>query len=95
MKFLPDLPHKLYCLSCNDDLSELYSIKIEESFILKNEKVRIINRFRELYYSLKFKNRFRKFLWEKIREPKIQQIYSPKNLKEFLNENKQEDLDKW
>jgi Leucine-rich repeat (LRR) protein len=95
MRFLPDLPYNLFCLSCNDDLSEIYTIKIEECFILKNEKVKIINRFRELFYSLKFKNQFRKILWEKIREPKIQKMYSPKNLTEFLNENEQEDLDKW
>ena len=95
MRFLPNLPFNLYCLSCNDELSDVYTINIAEHFIMKNEKVKIINRFRELFYSLKFKNKFRKILWEKIREPKIQQIYSPENLIDFLNENKQDDLDKW
>ena len=55
--------------------------------------VKTINQFRNLYYSLKFKKQFRKFLWEKIREPKIQKYYSPNNLIELLRENENENVD--
>ena len=39
-----------------------------------------MNRFKELYYGLKYKAQFRYLLWVKVREPKIQQHYHPDNL---------------
>jgi hypothetical protein len=47
-------------------------------------KIRIINRFRFIYYSMKFKQRFRDWLWVKVREPKIRQKYCPTNLVELI-----------
>jgi hypothetical protein len=47
------------------------------------------NNFRHLYYSLKFKKQFRKFLWEKVREPKVMKKYHPR----YLIENLREDTD--
>jgi hypothetical protein len=41
-----------------------------------NKKVKIVNKFRELYYSLKFKKRLRDWLWVRIRKPKIEEKYS-------------------
>lgn len=35
------------------------------------------NRFVELFYSYKYKNQFRKWLWEKVRLPKIQKEFNP------------------
>jgi hypothetical protein len=46
-----------------------------------------LNRFRELFYSLKFRNKFRDILWKKIREPKIQDKYHPDNLLLLLENN--------
>jgi hypothetical protein len=93
---LPTLPETLIIFYCNDDLLFLYDgdwIDINIKTINKN--IKIINNFRQLYYSLKFKSKFRKILWEIIREPKIKNYYSPTNLIKFLNENQHEDLDKW
>jgi hypothetical protein len=62
-----------------------------------NEKLRVLNNFRYLYYSLKFKKRFRDWLWVKIREPKIREKYSHAYLLENLREDTDLDefLDSW
>jgi hypothetical protein len=61
------------------------------------EKLRVLNQFRYLYYSLKFKKRFRDWLWVKIREPKIREKYSHDYLLENLHEDTDLDefLEKW
>lgn len=46
---------------------------------------KILYNFKHMYYSLKFKNKFRKILWEQIREPHIKNHYSPENLQDILN----------
>ena len=43
-----------------------------------------INRFREMFYALKYKQRFRDLLWVKVREPKIRARYHPDNLAKML-----------
>ena len=63
-------------------------------------KIRIINRFRYTYYSTKFKQRFRDWLWVKVREPKIRDKYSPTNLIERISGIEDEEqfhnaLDSW
>jgi transcriptional/translational regulatory protein YebC/TACO1 len=58
--------------------------------IIKN--IKILNNFRHLYYSLKFKKQLRKWLWEKVREPNIKKMYNPTYLIENLKE--EDDLDK-
>ena len=60
-------------------------------------KIQKLNNFKHLYYCLKFKLQFRKWLWEKIREPKIMQHYNPKYLIENLNKNNEleEFLNSW
>jgi Leucine-rich repeat (LRR) protein len=42
-------------------------------------KIQVLNQFQYLYYSLRFKKKFVKWLW-KIREPMIQQKYHPSYL---------------
>jgi hypothetical protein len=49
--------------------------------------------FRHMFYSLKCKTRLRKWLWEKVREPKIMKYYDPKNLIEKLHETADENAD--
>lgn len=53
----------------------------------------VINRFREIFYALKYKQCFRHLLWEKIREPKIRAKYHPSNLEKMLEEHKDLDVD--
>jgi hypothetical protein len=50
-------------------------------------KIRVLNQFRYLYYSLKFKKQLRDILWVKIREPKIRIKYSHDYLVEHLHED--------
>ena len=55
------------------------------------KNIQTLNNFRYLYYSLKFKKRFRDWLWIKVREPKIRMKYSHDYLVEHLHE--ETDLD--
>ena len=70
-----------------DNIIKTYEIPIKTNKILK-----IINKFRSLYYQLKFKKHFIKWLW-KSREKQIEEKYHPKYLLENLDENT--DLDEF
>ena len=92
---LPEIPTSLNFLDyLNTPIYRIVNSNIDSVKRIDTirRQIQIINRFRFLYYSLKFKKQFRKFLWEKIREPKIQKYYSPDNLIELLREN-EEDVD--
>lgn len=49
-------------------------------------QIQTLNRVRHLYYCLKFKSRFRHWLWVKIREPKIIAHFHPSYLVENLHD---------
>jgi Leucine-rich repeat (LRR) protein len=51
------------------------------------KQLNIFNKFKYLYYSLKYKKRFRDLLWVKIREPKIKIKYSHDYLVKHLHED--------
>ena len=70
-----------------DNIIKTYEIPIKTNKILK-----IINKFRSLYYQLKFKKHFIKWLW-KSRERYFAEKYHPKYLLENLDENT--DLDEF
>jgi len=75
-----------YCIMYNIDNIDMLKIRIQ-----------ILNRFRYTYYSLKFKSRFRKWLWERIRRPKIERHFHPDYLLEHLHEDTDLDtvLENW
>ena len=75
----------IYCLI-------LFDLNVENSLKELNKKLNIINKFRHLYYSLKFNKHFIKWLW-KSREKQIIEKYHPKYLLENLEENT--DLDEF
>ena len=52
-----------------------------------------MNKVKELFWSLKYKTKFRDWLWEKVRLPKIEKQYHPDNLKELLLDINDDDLD--
>jgi len=57
---------------------------------------RLLYKFKYFFYSLKLKNKFRDWLWVKVREPKIQEYYSPANLVKLLSaidENNEEQFE--
>ena len=98
---------ELKMLYCNDNqLTFVYlNEKIEKLDYSNNpiyemgdiKKLRVLNRFRYLYYCLKYKKRFRDWLWVKIREPKIREKYSHDYLVANLREDTDLDefLEKW
>jgi Leucine-rich repeat (LRR) protein len=83
---LPTLPQNLktlyfYSNPADEIVDNNYClIKIKQN-------IQILNNFRHLYYSLKFKKQFRKWLWEKVREPIAKRMYSPNYLVENLDDN--------
>ena len=53
----------------------------------------ILKRAKFTYYCLKFKHKFRSWLWEKVRKPKIEAKYHPKNMEKLIaNYNLDDDL---
>ena len=52
-----------------------------------------LNKFRHLYFRLKLKKKFMKFLWEKVREPKAREKFSPANLIKLLGDKDEDNLD--
>ena len=103
---------KLWCYSnqltslplLNENLKELYFSNNPISKIINGEttneikkQMQLLNNFRHLYYSLKFKKQFRDWLWVKIREPKAMKKYHPSYLLENLQEYTELDsfLDNW
>ena len=98
---LPEINDKMLQFRCEENLiSDVLHMKNEWLCIagLKREigitrqKVKIHNRFRLLFYTLKYKKYFRDWLW-RIRESKIKERYSPNNLLKLLEDNNEEDLD--
>jgi Leucine-rich repeat (LRR) protein len=83
---LPTLPQSLMIFGCSDNrIYEVVDVDIHN--LSKTKKnIQILNDFRYLYYCIKFKKQFRKWLWEKVREPKIRNIYSPLYLIENLGD---------
>jgi Leucine-rich repeat (LRR) protein len=62
----------------------IYSIINSNNVDIINEKINILNRFKYIYFCIKYKNRFRYILYEKIRKPKIEKKYSPEILVDLL-----------
>jgi Leucine-rich repeat (LRR) protein len=94
--YLPQLNKNLEILSCmNNPIHDLICNGNNDTLCEIGKKIQILCNFNELYYSLKFKKHFRRWLWVNVREPKIIKKYNPicllENLKditdldEFLN----------
>ncbi len=50
-----------------------------------NNATECLYRCKLLFWSLKFKTKFRDWLWLKVRLPKIEKAYHPNKLNELLN----------
>jgi hypothetical protein len=86
---LPVLNENLQSISyANNPIYEI--INSNNLYIIK-QKLEILYRARHLYYCLKLKRPFRKWLWKLVREPTIIRKYHPMYLIENLGE--QDDLD--
>ena len=92
LTYLPILPEKiLYVIYWNNPVCTILD-NDNNSLMLIKEKIKIVNNFRHLNYSLRFKKKFIKWLW-KSREKQIMEKYHPKYLLENLDDNA--DLDEF
>lgn len=81
--YLPNPNTNLRAMYFNDN--PIYEIiKYDDELSTTKQKIKILNNFRESYYCLKFKKRFRDWLWVKVREPRIREKYHPRYLLENL-----------
>jgi hypothetical protein len=91
LTYLPNLPNSLKHCSFNPNINKLfglYFIYNDYEIIKFNKKISIFNRFRELYFALKFKKQFYK-LYETV----AMKRYHPSNLIKLL-ENVGDDEEK-
>ena len=92
---LPNLPQNIKIVRCFNN--PICNIVDGSSLSQIKQNVEIVNKFRHLYYCLKYKKQFRKWLWEKIREPKIMRTFNPLYLIDNLKDDDDLDavLDNW
>jgi len=93
---LPPLNNKLKYLCCYDNYfynenNEKYKYDVHNINIIKT-----LRNFRFTFYCLKLKNKLKKWLWEKVREPKIMTKFHPDHLNELQDTDDLEVfLDNW
>ena len=94
---LPDLNELLYFQCFSNPISAI--ISNTQDIIISKRNVKTLNKFRILFYSLKYRNKLRRILWENIREKNLIAKYSPANLESLISqvedEEFQEVLDTW
>jgi hypothetical protein len=85
------------CLNDKNYSGMAYSSFKRLTFInLIKTQTNILYKFRYTFYVLKFKKYFKKWLWEKVREPKIMQRFHPDHLKTLEEtDDLEEFLEKW
>jgi Leucine-rich repeat (LRR) protein len=88
---LPVLNNKLVRLNCSN--IKIYNIEFDRN---NTNIINTLRNFRYTYYLLKFKTHFKRWLWEKVREPKIMAKFHPSYLDELLETDDLEVfLDDW
>ena len=87
---LPPLPNSLEILFCKNNPTDEF-IHPYNLDVLKKETI-TLGKFRDLYYCIKYKNKFRKWLW-KSREKKVKEEYHPDRLREMLEGKDINDID--
>jgi Leucine-rich repeat (LRR) protein len=92
---LPTPPQNLKELYCH--ANPISKIVNSNTLFQRIKNIKILNHFRDLYYCLKFKKQFRKWLWEKVRLPNVNKMYNPIYLIENLGDEDDLDtvLDNW
>ena len=105
---LTDLPYlnNITVLNCSDNpMPHLPALNTKLKYIncdllcsssIFSNKIDILIKFRFTFYCLKLKNKFKKWLWEKVREPKIMAKFHPDHLNELKDTDDLEVfLDDW
>jgi hypothetical protein len=83
-----------FLLDINLENNPIYDVLYHGPFTKIREIKRNVSKlvsFYHLYYHLKFKEKFRHWLYEKVRLPKIQEKYSPEKVWEILKDIDDED----
>jgi hypothetical protein len=82
--------------------NNIYYYLYDDQILFADKQIKILYKFRFLFYLLKFKSKLRYFLYVKIKKPKMEKLYSPAsliNLLKDIDENNedifQETIDKW
>jgi hypothetical protein len=95
--FLSDFTEEDYIYGYDELAPDNYKIRSVYRPLLYHldviQKLVILKHFKEMYYTLKYKQQFRHLLWNKIREPKIRAKYHPANLEKMLEEHGELDID--
>ena len=94
LTFLPQLNDSLQYLNCTQNpLPDIILNMLEKNANVYEEKINRINhitnclhRCKMLFWCLKYKQKFRDWLWLKVRLPKIENMYHPSKLNALLNE---------
>lgn len=94
---IPIIPNFIYSMFIYYRNNPIYNIVNNDNFDIVKKNIIIINNFRHLYYCIKFRTQFRKYLWERVREPKIVKKYDPNYLIEHLGDDADLDevLNEW
>ena len=82
LTFLPPLNNNLEILNCYHNSFDVFNCN--DAIDIMRCKINILTNFRHVYYCLQFKNQSRKWLWERVREPKIVLKYHPSYLADHL-----------
>jgi hypothetical protein len=94
---MPNLPESLKELAFY--FNPIWQMRLinTNDLIITKQQIKTLNSFRHLYYSLRYKHKFRNWLWEKVREPNAKKIYNPMYLIENLGDEDDLDtvLDNW
>ena len=81
-----------YEVQYNDEEYYPYEIMDDMPQMLHLQKsVQTLHKFKSLFFTLKYKQKFRDFLWDKVRRPKIEEKYHPSNLQKIMDELSEED----
>jgi Leucine-rich repeat (LRR) protein len=83
LNHLPNLNDMLYTIYYEN--TPIFNIINSVDIDIIRSKLEKINSFKYFYYLLKYKNKFRDWLWIRVREPKIRLLYSPANLNILLD----------
>jgi Leucine-rich repeat (LRR) protein len=83
---LPQFNEELRSIYCTSNPFYVLNPRNETLDVMRI-KTNTLVLFRELYYAIKFKRKFRRWLWELVREPKISRRFHPNNLVKCIEEN--------
>ena len=90
LNVLPNLPETLQVIYYYNPINVIIELTNDIDILKKN--IVIHNKFIYLYHCLKLKKQFRKWLWERVRLPKIQKEFEPHNIIDTLYYEIEDDI---